>query len=169
MMLQEGSLQFDFKEAKDAFVFDTEGKGHPSCHGLSHCMKAVDFIVEYEDHYMFVEVKDPPKASCYADEGTRDKLIGSLVTKYRDSLLYRWAEGKLDKPIRYYCLVELDNALVVNLLDKLKQRLPMLKTPSTWKKNVVEQCAVLNQATWNHIFKDIPITRIEELHHASPQ
>ena len=28
-------------------------------HGLSHCMSAVDFIVELAESYLFIEIKDP--------------------------------------------------------------------------------------------------------------
>jgi hypothetical protein len=47
MILQEGTLQFDFAGAVDAYKFDEQDPTMATFHGLSHCMKAVDFVVEY--------------------------------------------------------------------------------------------------------------------------
>ncbi|UUX91137.1 hypothetical protein [Methanoplanus endosymbiosus] len=49
MILQEGNLQFDFNGVIDAFKFDEKDRSKGTFHGLSHCMKAVDFIVETEN------------------------------------------------------------------------------------------------------------------------
>jgi len=58
MILTEGDLSFTFNGALSAIQFD-DG----STHGLTHCMKAVDFVVEFQDYYLFVEVKDPDHPS----------------------------------------------------------------------------------------------------------
>ena len=103
MVLIEGELRFEFYDAISAIKFDDKVD-----HQLSHCMKSVDFIVEFESYYVFVEVKDPPlpdmQAAGLADhvlEGRRkelkkfvkkfqsDELRMDLVTKFRDSFLYR--------------------------------------------------------------------------------
>ena len=69
-------------------------------------MKAVDFIVELLDCYLFIEVKDPqapqtPKPS--RNEFLRRLKSGELDQdfkyKYRDSFLYEWASGRTNKPI----------------------------------------------------------------------
>ena len=49
----EDDLQVTFNDVVQARRFDDIG------HGLSHCMKAVDFIVELHDRYLFIEFKDP--------------------------------------------------------------------------------------------------------------
>jgi hypothetical protein len=49
----EGNLQITFPSGVAAKKFDHSG------HGLTHCMKAVDFIVELTDRYLFIEFKDP--------------------------------------------------------------------------------------------------------------
>ena len=51
MILTEGDLQITFNNVIVCRKFDDR-----LAHGLSHCMKAVDFIVELHDRY---EVKDP--------------------------------------------------------------------------------------------------------------
>ena len=53
-VLREGDLQITINDAIEARKFDDEAS-----HGLSHCMKAVDFVVELPDRYLFIEVKDP--------------------------------------------------------------------------------------------------------------
>ena len=63
MILQEGHLQFEFNKVIDAFKFDEKDRSKETFHGLSHCMKAVDFIIETEEYYHFVEVKDYSTAS----------------------------------------------------------------------------------------------------------
>ena len=99
MTLKEGMLSIDFTGAKNAFRFDEGNHILPNYHGLSHCMNAVDFIVEYADRYLFVEIKDPPDQTRYNAEQDAADLINNLVTKFRDTFLYRWAENKLDKPV----------------------------------------------------------------------
>ena len=48
----EDNLQVTFNNVVQA---RRDGIGH----GLTHCMKAVDFIVELHDRYLFIEFKDP--------------------------------------------------------------------------------------------------------------
>ena len=48
----EGELQITVTDAVSARKFDGDS------HRLSHCMKAVDFIVELPDCYLFIEFKD---------------------------------------------------------------------------------------------------------------
>ena len=56
MTFTEGDLQIDFRGAVGGRRLDGPG------HGLSHCMKAVDFVVKLPDHYLFVELKDDGQA-----------------------------------------------------------------------------------------------------------
>ena len=49
----EGSLQITVDSTVNARKFDG------ASHGLSHCMKAVDFIIDLPDSYLFIEFKDP--------------------------------------------------------------------------------------------------------------
>lgn len=52
MVLREGNLELELPPGAKGWKFDDAG------HGLSHCMKAVDFIVELPDRLFFVEIKD---------------------------------------------------------------------------------------------------------------
>ena len=161
MILQEGTLQFDFSDATSAIKFDEEDRTKSTFHGLSHCMKAVDFVVEYKDFYLFVEIKNPRDASRYATPSQKNDLIKALVGKFRDSFLYRWCENALDKPIRYQCLVELDHAQTLHLMDALKRELPISKTPDRWQRELASMCSVTNRAAWNQTFPDMTVTNIE--------
>ncbi len=153
-VLTEGELEFDFPAAIAARQFDDGG------HGLSHCMKAVDFIVELADRYLLVEVKDPANstATAAARAGfvatlTSGTLSKALTGKLRDSLLYRWAEEGLDKDIYYVVLLELplphDPAHYVTITDALKRDLPIDGLPASWKRPLVQGVAVLDIAKWN--------------------
>lgn len=159
-VLTEGQLEFDFPAAIQAMQFDD------GTHGLSHCMKAVDFIVELTDRYLFIEVKDPflalrdPAVAPYAEEARRkflarltsDELARELTGKYRDSFLFRWAEERLDKDVYYIVLLEIPSLGPPEYLaftERLKQLIPANGAPSSWARPLVQGVAVLNIASWN--------------------
>ena len=52
-MLAEEDLQITLPAAVTGRKFDDK-----TTHGLSHCMKAVDFIVELKDRVLFIEFKE---------------------------------------------------------------------------------------------------------------
>ena len=52
MKFAEGDLEMDIPDVVDGRKFDGDG------HGLNRCMKAVDFVVELADRYLFIEFKD---------------------------------------------------------------------------------------------------------------
>lgn len=58
MKFKEGQCEFVFLDAIDGLKFDEQDKSSPFFHGLSHCMKAVDFVVELPQATLFVEIKD---------------------------------------------------------------------------------------------------------------
>ncbi|MDO8840970.1 MAG: hypothetical protein Q7J09_03250 [Methanocalculus sp.] len=157
--MQEGNLQFNFQGAIGGFKFDEQIQDKPTYHGLSHCMKAVDFIVEMEDHYLFVEVKDFSKRTNKHNDEEK-KIIDALRFKFRDTLLYRFAEEKLDKPVRYYCLIELDNAQVLYIMKELKRLLPEHGPEERWHRPLAEKCIVMNTRAWNTLLPQYPISDI---------
>ncbi len=162
MILIENDLSFSFTDALNVVKFDDRN------HGLSHCMKAVDFIIELEEYYLFVEVKDPshPRSR---PENTNDftlkvsdgSLQRELLSKYRDTFIYRWSQDKLDKPVHYLSLITLDDAQLQNLETSLKLNLPLQKI-SRWSKPIALSCNVLNLNAWNRNFPKWPVTRISD-------
>lgn len=164
-VLKEGDLELNIPAPIHARKFDGAD------HGLSHCMKAVDFIVELKDRYVFIEIKDPQhRKSKPADRKMfvksflSGKLDEDLKYKYRDSFLYAWASGKVDKPIYYWVLVAIDTLTAAELItrtDALKRILPS-KGPASgaWKHRIVAGCTVFNISAWNQHLPDYPATRI---------
>ena len=165
-VLTEGNLQITIPDTYHARKFDDRAN-----HGLSHCMKAVDFIVELPAQYLFIEFKDPQHPNSQA--GNRNQFIQKfqsgridevLKQKYRDSFLYEWASGRAGKPIHYLVIIAIDRLTEAELAtrrDNLVQKLPVLGPGSQpWPRPFVKECAVFNIETWNRHLPDYPIVRL---------
>lgn len=143
----------------------------PATHGLSHCMKAVDFIVELADKIYFVELKDPdnpgarPEARAeFAQKLKSGTLDSELQRKYRDTFLYEWASNRADKPVYYVVLLAmaaLDDTALLARTDALKKQLP-LSGPAgkAWARPFVAGCAVMNMDAWNKALHAMPVRRL---------
>ena len=164
--LTEGNLRITFPPGVNVRRFD-----NPEPHGLTHCMKAVDFLVEDDDRVLFIEFKDPdhPRAT----DKARKKFIKSfksggldedLKYKYRDSLLYEWASDNAGKPIHYWILIGMDHLTEAELLartDDLKGKLPLCGPRSgAWTRPICAGCTIFNIRTWNRNLPDFPVSRI---------
>lgn len=171
MKIKVDGFEFEFPEAVNAFCFDGPDKSGPHFHGLSHAMKAVDLIVELPADYLFIEVKDffaaddyDFKSARYAEQhGERqarfNHLREVLKHKFRDTWLYRCAEGQTNKPVRYLCLLTLDNALLSVMGRELRRQLPVGLAGPRWMTPLAQSCAVLNLERWNSNFPGWPLTR----------
>lgn len=167
MKLSERDLEFDFTDAIDGLIFDQMDKTLPNYHGIGEFHR-VDFIVELEKVFLFVEVKDPgnPRAEAkgiakFSGELNDGTLSKTFAAKFMDSFIYRWAENKVDKPIHYISLVTLEAALLLNLSDEIERRLPpMGKQIPRWKRKPAEHCQVFNIETWNESFPKWPVVRV---------
>ena len=164
--LAEGDLQISLPAGAVGRKFD-DG----ATHGLSYCMKAVDFIVELEDKILFIEFKDPDRPAAQPkdrDKFLKDFLSGcldsDLKTKYRDSFLYEWGSGRVTKPIYYLVLIgasSLSEAALLARTDALRRQLPTLGPGDRpWKKPFVAGCGVMNIETWNKFFPQFPVSRL---------
>ena len=160
IVFTEGSLEITFNNVLNAEKFEE--------HGLT-AMKAVDFLVELHDRYLFIEFKDPeqlgPNSSSmdYADNFKSGKMDQDLKYKFRDSFLYEWAAGRADKPSYYYVLVALrwlGSADLTRRTNALNQSLPA-GTPLPWVRSIVNDCAVFNVERWNTAFPDYPVRRLQ--------
>ncbi len=165
-VLVEGNLQITIQNAISARRFDD-----PDTHGLSHCMKAVDFVVEFSDYYLFIEIKDPQHPDAPERETNRfarsflsGELDDDLRFKYRDSLLYKWAEERADKPVDYLVLIALDRLGPSDLLDRqeeLQRILPLQRPgPQPWPRPLVRSCGVFNIESWNRSFPALRVSRL---------
>ncbi len=145
----------------------------PDTHGLSHCMSAVDFLVELAESYLFIEIKDPQAPQVPGRETSRfhnrfisERIDEEFKSKYRDSFLYEWASGRADKPIHYLVLIGLDFLTKTELSRRtrtLEQKLPLLGPRAiSWACPIVESCGVFNISSWNERFPKYPVTRLSE-------
>lgn len=170
-VLSEGELVFDFSAAIKSDRFDDE-----DTHKMSHCMKAVDFIVEWDNEFWFVEVKDPSNSKIPSGI-KRDKLedfiakmdnetlfSNELGPKIKDSFLYLHLTKRLQpKPMKYLVLLAIGNLDPGLLLRSTEGviRSSCLSGPdnSGWENPYVEKVIVLNEQTWNKILKQCPVKR----------
>lgn len=162
-------FKFEFQDALNAYVFDEKDPRSPNFHG--GFMKGVDIIAEYEKAYVFIELKyyDDEFAAKYnilpyrqtngeqteEEKETRKSfkwLKNYLKYKYRDTFLYRYAEGQEEKPIYYFCLITFEDALNIAMRKSLAKELPIGNEGRRWVKGIAKSCQVLNVDTWNRNF-----------------
>jgi hypothetical protein len=176
MKVSADGFEFDFPGALDAFVFDEKDKSKPHFHGLSHAMKAVDLVVEFPSDTLFIEVKDFHKPDDYnfKSAGTDSEgderlqrlhhLRDVLVHKFRDTWLYRWSErapNTPDKPVRYLCVLSLDNGLLGHVNKELRRSLPVgSHIGPRWQRQLGVQCTVLNPQRWASVFPAWTLRRV---------
>ena len=169
-ILIEKELEFDFRDALNAIQFD----GYD--HKMSHCMKAVDFLVEWDDEFWFVEVKDP-SASTIPNQlrgreltsfinKMKDKTLFSreLGPKLKDSFLYCHLQNNLpNKSLKYFVILAidpLDHALLAHSIDQLRRYTCFLGPDnSAWPNRYIEAVAIFNQETWNKNLGHCPVSR----------
>ena len=165
-LLTEGDLQVSFSDASNGRKFDEE-------FGMSHCMKGVDFIVEFSDRYLFIEFKDPQNPNIpegmrqnKVEEFKRKNINNELKYKYRDSFLYEWASGRDPKPIYFFVLIAVDSLNSRDLAartDALRRELPVIIPRSvSWVQSLVRDCAVFNIHSWNRSFPKYQIKRLSD-------
>ena len=132
-------------------------------------MKAVDFVVELPERFLFVEIKDPdasqvPEANAeeFRNRFKQGQLDESLKYKYRDSFLYEWASGRAHKPIDYFVLITgIDKKVLLSRLDALERKLPSLGPNSLpWCRPIVSRFGIFNMETWNDRFPNYPAIRV---------
>ena len=165
-VLREGNLQITINNAIEARKFDDDAG-----HGLSHCMKAVDFVVELPDRYLFIEVKDPQAPQAPSEAGNQfiqrfqsGQIDEDFKYKYRDSFLYEWAAGRADKPVYYLILIALDiltEPLLLRRKRDMERKLPLHVPASVpWLRPIVEGCGVFTIDSWNRNLPKYPVSRM---------
>lgn len=167
-IVTENELEFDFRSALNVVRFDDEQK-----HGLAHCMKAVDFLVEWDDEFWFVEVKDPDCTRASEKERKKFKntiksksLFSSVLgPKLKDSFLYLHLNKQLpEKSLKYFVLLALDSLQpehLAPLSDSLQSSSCLLGPDhSSWKNQYIESAIVFTEKTWNMKLAYCPVKRI---------
>lgn len=166
-------FKFEFKDALNAYIFDEKDTYSPHFHG--GFMKGVDIIAEYEEAYVFIELKDyddgfaakynvlphrqrtsePSEEEIEQEKEVRKNfkwLKNYLKYKYRDTFLYRYAEAQENKPVHYICLITFADALNSIMRKSLSEELPIGKKGRRWVNGIAKSCQVLNVNTWNRNF-----------------
>ena len=160
---QERDLEITINNANDARKFDDPNYPKPGQ------MKAVDFIVEYQDRFVFIEFKDPqhPDSNLTSYEELSayyqsENIDQELVYKYRDSFLYEWAAGRAERDVYYLVLIAIEHLTSADLDKKKKdldRKLPVGK-PSVWERPVPNGCGVFNLSSWNQQFPELAVRRL---------
>ncbi len=167
MILQENCLEFDFSAVINPRKFDDEN------HGLSHCMKAVDFIFEIGNKIFFIEVKDPQNPNMPKEKKLKElkRMQGSkfiqneLVPKYRDSFLYELSMNNIDKKKKliYVAIIAHDSLQAPELSQiscLLKNSLPINHPLNKNWNPFINDAFAMNIGQWNKHFPKIPLRRI---------
>lgn len=158
--VQELDLELTFSGARSVVHFDD------SAYHASSTVQRVDFIVEYDEGYLFIEVKDPdiPTAknpAAFVEKLRSGKLVQSLAGKFRDTLFFRSAQGKNDRKVHYLVLLSmksLDDALLLTKQDELRKAIPI--SHADWAKDCAASCSILNFETWKEKFGEQSLRRI---------
>ena len=158
MTITVDDYRFEFPNAVEAFKFDEKDSLSPHYHGVD-ALKAVDVMVELPDEYLFIEIKTyddledfRKEGATYDDNEARKYLMRTLSRKYRETFLYRFCEGKVDKRIYYVCLLNLDNALKSYCRKELAKRIPTGKpNPRRWHRMILDKTRllILDEEAWN--------------------
>jgi len=160
----EGNLRIEFPSNVSARKFDD------SAHGLSHCMTAVDFIVEEHDRVLYIEIKDHDHHCANEEEKAKfassiqsGSLDQDLQYKYRDTFHYQWAAGKTNKPIFDWVIIAIETLKETKRpvhTDCLRRKLPVEPYPGTSTRPIATDCMVFNVSSWNRYQKRFPLSRI---------
>lgn len=135
-------------------------------------MKSVDFMVDFETHVWFIEVKDPdnpqiplPKRENYQGYAQKDiEFFQQIVcSKLASTFQYLTLDGRPPiKPITYFLLIAqetLTDADLDNLTDKMRKAcLVPTSRGRQWKSGF--NTFVLNLEAWNSAFPQHKIERI---------
>ncbi len=166
--LSDGEIQIEFQGALQAEKFD-DGR-----HGMSHCLKAVDFLCDWPGDFWLVELKDPEESTIpikhreisvvqFTKELSTEEYFRSvLAQKLKDTILYLHLDARLpDKPMKYVVLVgmsSMDSAMMLNALDRLRKACGDPKQGIPWRRGYA--VAFLNLAEWNKRFPHCPAQRV---------
>ncbi len=159
MTLTKDRYELNFDAAIDATVLGAEAtKDHSD-------LLLVDFVVEYDDRYLFVEILDSLDllASNDSDLTGRfrsDALCDLLARMYRDSMFFHSFGDRRPKRVEYavlYTIPGVDGILVSVLQDELKRRIPL--SHPVWNADSAASCSVMTPEQWKKRYGDDAIKK----------
>ena len=172
--------EFEFCDSVNVFQFDDGNTNSVNLHGVIE-LKKVDILAELETFVHYIELKRRKKpiprarnrvckredceVTCENEdcEFKRYDLLNNLKNglkyKCRDTLLYRFAEQKIEfcnsKPIIYTVLMDIEIAqmdiLRKNLIQEIPVGIPKSIPDGRWKKPLIDECNVIDAEQWNQI------------------
>jgi hypothetical protein len=164
MTISEGAISIQLPQSCVGLRFDGVD------HGMSHCMKAVDFIIDTPRSRIYLEIKDPDAAarpdtaSKYTRRLVNAQLDKDLYYKYRDSWIYLHATNdNPKKPHYYFILLGLSTFSTESLAGRslaLQRKVSIEGPNGPWASPFVDQVFVFNIETWNRNFPEMLATRI---------
>lgn len=149
---KDGDLLFDFPDAVFQESFDN------SANFGTATIQPVDFIIDFEEYYLFVEVKDPDNPVAANENAILEKLrdgrlINKLAGKYRDSRFFFEFQRRPVKKVFYVVLLSwsrLDDAILLAKTDELKRAIPF--SHSSYLSPCLDQCVILNLQQFRNRF-----------------
>ena len=165
-------FKFTFESGVTAYIFDDfKNKKSKYYHGAS-MLRPVDILIELPNIDLFIELKKYPDISIFQNansnsSSSQNELISlknNLKFKFRDTFLYRCAEGKSSKPIMCVTLInELKSAERILLEDLLKIELPVGIPEGVpngrWQFPLFDEFYVVDTEIWNNF--SIFMSRVE--------
>jgi hypothetical protein len=164
---REGRFSFDFEKSLSASKADL-----PYLNGLG----GVDFVVELEDRFIFVEVKDLDNKRVPSNERlewieklkiTKDNpFLNDLGVKFKDTVLRKWAKNvELDKPVYYIIILQFDaiDALQkTKLAEDLSGKLPTcINEKYGFCKNLqIKRREILSVEEWQDKYSEFPVKEV---------
>ena len=161
--IQEGDLLFDVTSAANAEKFDDN-----KLHGNKSTIKRVDYIIEHNEEYIFLEIKDPDMPGAanpehFKEQLTSGNLIPDLASKYRDTLFFTSLRKEYEKRIAYVvliCMNSLDDALLLAKTDALKGAIPMAH--KSWTQDSLHSCVILKMDAYKKAFGNDSVWRASD-------
>lgn len=159
MTIQNGGFKFSFGAAKDITPLGEEAtKDHAD-------LSLVDFVVELNDRYIFVEIvgAEPCDSKDDVEKFKSDSLCGELARKFRDSIFFHSFGAPAKKRVEYavlYALSGIDDILLTFLQDELRRRIPL--SHPAWNDDSVADCAVMNFDGWRKKYGEESLHRMDE-------
>ncbi len=163
VVLIENRLRFTFP------CVTAEKADVPQLNGLG----GVDFVVETDNEFLFIEVKDLENPHVPKEELIRwrerlliahnNPLLIELGIKFKDTILRRWGMGlTFDKPIHYIVLLEyavLDSRLKAKLTADLSGHIPTsLTARHGFTKHIrIKRREILNIEDWREKYRDYTV------------
>ena len=131
-------------------------------------IRPVDFLLELDDRYRFVEIKDPDRPNPdnpekFEQDMASGEIVEDLSRKFRDSYFFFSLQSRPRKGIEYVVLIswsKLDSAAMLSRTDQLRRTIPW--TNDSYQDSPLVRCIVMNMEAWKDEFGDGSVWRVSE-------